>query len=71
MNSAAKMRLCRERQKNGLVVYKIVVPELATIETLVAIGVLDRANSDNRDAVEAALSSVIVDWTEAFMDLDL
>lgn len=68
-SSAKKVREFRQRQKAGLVMYRITVEQIPIIEALVAAGWLDRTETENPSSVEAALSKMLVDWGNGWWDL--
>lgn len=59
MSSAARVRRCRERARNGRVVYRIEADELEVEALLVEARLLPPGGVDDRAAVEAALGRLI------------
>lgn len=60
MSAAADRQRCyRDRQKRGQIIVPVAIDDVAVVEALAAINLLDPADKDNRVAIGAALSELI------------
>ena len=59
---AERQARCRKRRRSGLVVLKIEVPEVETIEALLKIGRLGEAAALDKAHVEEAVGELVADF---------
>ena len=58
-SAAERQRQHRARETNGVAVFRVAVDELAVTDWLIAERLLDRAQSDSKPVIEAALAKAI------------
>jgi hypothetical protein len=57
-----KQRAYRSRQRNGLIVLRVEVPEIALAEALIASNRLCVSDTANRQAVEHQVADILAEW---------
>lgn len=58
-SSAARMKVLRERQRNGRIPLQITVDEVGLVEALIGTGFLHASDADDRRALAAAVERVL------------
>jgi hypothetical protein len=61
-------RSYKKRQRDGVAVLRIAVPEYSLIESLIAAGRLGEVDGLDRRQVELAVEGVLRDWIERWQD---
>lgn len=68
--AATRMRRCRARRRDGVVVLRLALPEAPLEHALHCLGALPANGSVDRAELERALTMQLVDWVEAWRHSD-